>query len=258
MKTKIMILCAAALFTNASAQNSAGEATTAGSVTYEEIAKLEIKLEGDAAQFADQIPKEQVSQKILYFNPDISLYKLLETANNEEVMPQTTGQMTIRMKVSGGSDKTFCDMKNRKKVEQREFMTRMFLIDGELTRPEWKITGNQRFISGYNCQEANCTDSGRKITAWFAPSIPVSSGPAGFGDLPGLILMVDIDNGKRIITAKTINPKLEDPGILEIPKEGKKVSQEEYKKMVDEKMKEMGEENGGNGANVHIIIRGGE
>ena len=257
MKTKIMILCAIALFTNASAQNSAEAGTTAGSVIYEEVARLEIKLEGDAAQFADQIPKEQVSQKILYFNPDISLYRLLETTSNDDVMPQTTGHMTVRMKISGGSDKIFCDMKNRKKIEQKEFMTRMFLIDGELIRPEWKITGNQRLISGYNCQEASCIDNGRKISAWFSPSIPVSAGPAGFGDLPGLILMVDIENGKRLITAKSVNTVLEDAGILEIPKEGKKVSQEEYKKMVDEKMKEMGEENGG-GGNVHIIIRGGE
>jgi GLPGLI family protein len=242
MKTKILILCAIVFLSKANAQNSAGESTTEGSVIYEEIAKLEIRLEGDAAQFADQIPKEQVSQKILYFNPDNSLYKLLEAANNEDVMPQTTGHMTVRMKISGGSDKIFCDMKNRKKIEQKEFMTRMFLIDGELARPEWKITGNQKMISGYNCQEATCIDNGRKISAWFFPSIPVSAGPAGFGDLPGLILMVDIENGKRIITAKTITPKLDDAGILEIPKEGKKVSQEEYKKMVDEKMKEMGEE----------------
>lgn len=255
MKTKILILCSLTLFARANSQVGAG--IKEGSVIYEEIARLDIKLEGDAVQFADQIPKEQITQKILYFNPGSSLYKLNETTNNEDIMPQTTSHMTVRMKISGGHDEIFCDMNSRKRIDQREFMTRMFLIDDELIRPDWKITGNQKLVAGYNCQEAMCIDNGRKVSAWFSPSIPVSAGPAGYGDLPGLILMVDIENGKRIITAKSINPVLEDPAVIAMPRDGKRVSEEEYKKMVDEKMKEMGEENGG-GANIHVIIRGRE
>ena len=46
------------------------EFIASGKITYEEKAKIEIKLEGDAAQFADQMPKEQVSSKVLFFNAD--------------------------------------------------------------------------------------------------------------------------------------------------------------------------------------------
>ena len=38
--------------------------------------------------------------------------------------------MKIRMVNGGGDDKIFCDFKNRKKTEQKEFMTRMFLVEG--------------------------------------------------------------------------------------------------------------------------------
>ena len=45
-------------------------------------------------------------------------------------------------------------------------------------------------------------------------------------DLPGMILQLDINDGKRTITATAIDQVLTDPAILIKPKEGKKVSAE--------------------------------
>jgi GLPGLI family protein len=105
---------------------------------------------------------------------------------------------------------------------------------------------------GFICQEAVHSDSLRSIRVWFTSSIPVSSGPAGYGGLPGMIIQVDINNGKRVITATRIDP-LTNPEVLVKPKEGKKVTTAEYKKIVDDKMKEMGDDHG-EGTN-HVIIR---
>jgi GLPGLI family protein len=132
-------------------------------------------------------------------------------------------------------------------------MTRTFLVEGNLSASDWKITGNSRIVLGYNCQEAILKDTTNVTKAWFTGSIPVSAGPAGFYGLPGLILQVDINEGKRLITAASFDPSIEVTDFLIKPKEGKKVTQEEYRKIVDDKMKEMGHEQG-QGTN-HVMIR---
>ena len=45
------------------------------------------------------------------------------------------------------------------------------------------------------------------ITAWFTPQIPVSTGPAKHGGLPGLILEVNTDNTSILCTKVVMNPK---------------------------------------------------
>lgn len=256
MKKLLLFLIILYTSVSGSGQETSVKGTTSGKITFEEKIKLEIKLEGDAAQFAESLPKEQVNVKMLIFSQDKSLYTEDDTRKPDEVMSQQTSHMTMRMIVSGGNDKTFADLKNMKKTEQKEFMTRMFLIESEIGGQEWKFTGNNRIVLGYNCQEAVKDDNGKKISAWFTTMIPVSSGPAGYCGLPGLILLVDIDNGKRIITARTIDTEFKDQALIVKPDEGKKVTQEEYKKIVDEKMKEMGNESGEGGAHVMIRIKG--
>lgn len=253
MKTLFMFLSALLLTLAINGQETTGKSTTKGKVTYEDKVKLEIKLEGDAAQFAESLPKEQVTTKVLYFNADYSLFQADEVKKPEDVMAQETGHMTMRMIIAGGNDKVFIDLKSKKKLEQKEFMSRIFLIEGDLGSNDWKLTGNTRTILGYICQEASREEKDKKISAWFSPNIPVSAGPAGYAGLPGLVLKIDINDGKRTITAVTIDPDFSDASLIVKPKDGKKVTADEYKKIVDEKMKEMGAEGGEGGA--HIMIR---
>jgi len=94
------------------------------------------------------------------------------------------------------------------------------------------------------------------ITAWYTPQIPVNNGPATYWGLPGLILEIN-DESQTIICSKiVINPanKLK----IEAPKKGKVVTQEEFDKIMDKKVKEMNERyNGrGNGESMSIQIRG--
>lgn len=255
MKTISILFCAIMLPLTVKSQNHPSQSITSGKISFQEKTKLEIRLEGDAAQFADQMPKEKLDGKILYFNPDYSLYTAGEEKTSDEDinMDQHEGGIKIRMINDGDNDIIFYDIKNNKKTEQKEFMTRKFLVDGDMVSSDWKLTGNFRSISGFNCQEALKQDSSKNVSAWFTVLIPVSSGPAGFGGLPGMILQVDINNGKRVITATAIDPSLTDPSILSKPKEGKKVTAEEFRKIVEEKRKEMGVENG-QGTN-HVIIK---
>ena len=257
MKTTIMLLVCAAMFQITAAQND-GKKITSGTVKYEEKVKLEIHLEGDGAQFSNMLPKERKSNKILVFSPDAALYtndKGVE--EEEEILSEEAGGAMVQIHMEEPDNKLYTDLKTRKQIEQREFMTRMFLIEGEMETSPWKLTGEEREILGFSCQEAIMEKDSVKTVAWFTPSIPVSAGPGSYNNLPGLVLEVNVKDGDRIISATSVDEHTGEMARLEKPKEGKKVTREEFDQIVDEKMKEMGAERGvsGSGTTTHTIIR---
>ncbi|HBB93419.1 MAG: hypothetical protein A2X22_01760 [Bacteroidetes bacterium GWF2_49_14] len=256
MKTTVLLLAGIAMFQIASAQNEVKKAV-AGTVKYEETIKLEIHLEGDGAQFANMLPKERKSNKILIFNQDAALYTSDKAAAEDENMALEGegGMMHIRMMEP--DNKMFTDLKNKKQLEQREFMTRMFLIESQMGTSPWKLTGNEKVILGFTCQEAVMEKDSVKTVAWFTPTIPVSAGPSTYNNLPGLVLQVDVKDGNRVITATSVDQDVLDVARLVKPKEGKKVTEAEFREIVDEKMKEMGVENGqvGHAEGATMMIR---
>lgn len=257
MKTTLLLLAGLAMFQVAAAQND-GKKITSGTVKYEEKIKLDIHLEGDGAQFANMLPKERKSNKILVFNQDAALYTNSEKVENEEnVLSEESGGAMVQIHMEEPDNKLYTDLKTRKQIEQREFMTRMFLIDGEMETSPWKLTGEEKEILGFTCQEAVMEKDSVKTVAWFTPSIPVSAGPGSYNNLPGLVLEVNVKDGDRVISATSVEENTGDLAKLGKPKEGKKVTREEFNKIVSEKMKEMGVERGGagEGATSHVIMR---
>jgi GLPGLI family protein len=249
MKKTLLIAAVTLACINGRTQTSSP--VTSGIITYEEKMKLEIKLEGESSQFSEMLPKERTEKKTLWFSPDASLYKMAESSENEEIMEQEGGTMVMR--IVSDDDIIYRDLVSNTQIEQREFMSRTFLIQDDGGKTDWKLTGEQKTILGYPCQEATREEDGRKIKAWFTPAIPVSTGPGNYGNLPGLILAIDVNDGQRTITASSVRPGEVDRSKLVKPKEGKKVTAQEFKKIVDEKMKEMGGEGGG-GQQIMIKI----
>lgn len=256
MKAKLFTLSLTMLSVVTWGQETSAPNIKSGRISYEEKIKLEVKLEGDASQYSDIIPKERQSEKILSFSNDATLFETGKDIAEDMTQVHEEG-VNIKL-VTSGDNKIFTDLKNKKIIEQREFMNRMFLVEQELPETDWKITGNQKVILGYPCMEATKLDTaGGKTIVWFAPSFEIKGGPAGFCNLPGMVLEADIKDGSRTYIAKSIVPV--DPGELKIkkPGDGKKVTEEEYNKIVADKMKEMGIEDGkgGDGAQVRIIIK---
>lgn len=225
---------------------------TSGKIIYEQTVKMEIKLEGEAAQFASQFPKERKSEKVLYFDNQQAMYQNNKAPKDDE-MEMHSGGSNVMIRMVEPENKVFTDLTLKKQVEMREFMTRFFLIDGEISS-SWKITGKQKMILNYPCQEATSVVGTEKIVAWFTPAIPVSVGPGKYGGLPGLILSVELDEGKNITLAKSIDltPVSKD-NFVKLEK-GKKVTREEFDKIVSEKMKEMGGSARSSGGSVMIRI----
>lgn len=223
---------------------------TTGTIIYEQLVKLEIKLEGDAAQFAEMMPKERKSNKVLYFNSKASLFINGETGEDEPTaMSSAHGNVMIKMQEP--DNKVYTELVSKKQLEQKEFMTRIFLIEGEVSQ-QWKLTGNQKMILDFPCQEAVTEFDSVKTIVWFTPVIPVSVGPANYGGLPGAILSVETEEDKKTITATSVDFSELEKEVLAKPKKGKKVTREEYNKIVEEKMKEMGAEHG---EGKQVIIR---
>jgi len=77
------------------------------------------------------------------------------------------------------------------------------------------------------------------VVAWFTPDIPVAVGPATYqGQLPGLILELDENNGQTVFKTVEISAKVSASKIKE-PKDGKKITQAEFDKEREKAMEEM-------------------
>jgi len=254
MKALLLVSTGLMVFTLLGAQTDPGKAIRSGKVVYEDMAKIEIHLDGEAAALAASLPKERKSLKSLLFNENASLYAN-EKASESSADPMVeSGGSMVMIKMMEPDNKMYTDFTARKQIEQREFMTRMFLIEKDLGAPDWKLTGNEKNILGYPCQEAvRQPNDSTKIVAWFTPVIPIPSGPGEYLNLPGLVLSVDLDNGKHTLTAQSIEAVDITGKQLSKPKEGKKVSDAEFKKIVEDKMKEMGAQ--GNGSGTRMMIR---
>lgn len=245
MKKLIFIIFSLALTIGVTAQS--------GKITYKETMKLNIKLDdAQGGQLADMLPRENVSEKILLFTPTATFYEQKE--KNEEQMVTENNGIATSINIVQPDNKVYYDLKNQKKTEQRDFLGRNFLIESEPDTLNWKITGKQKTIAGRNCMEATTQYKENKISAWFTPEIPVSSGPGNLHGLPGMILHADINDGQQIITATQISLEPIDAKGIAKPQKGKKVTKAEFEKIVEEKNKELGNGSGGN-AVIKIITK---
>ncbi len=224
--------------------------TTEGVIYYEDAVKLNIQLPEDADEsLRAMIPDKQTFPKALYYKGDESLFKDVEEADGEAgggSWSAESGGANIQIKIMKPENLTYKNLAEEMMTEQKDFMGRKFLIKTELGGLKWKLVKEQKEILGFACQKAELQDDKRTVTAWYTTQIPSSNGPDEFGQLPGMILEVDIDNGKRVITAKKVSPALPETETIEAPKKGDKVTKEEFEKIVEEKTKEMEKESGGN------------
>ena len=231
-------------------------AQTQGVIKYEETVSFQIDLPEGMEEFKSQIPNSQTNKMDLTFTEGVALY---EPSKNDEAPQDVTmgseeGGMMIKMKFDMPENKTFTNIAEGTMIEKQNFMGKKFLITGDVEKYKWKLTGEQETILDYSCQKATYQDSTRNLVAWFTPQIPVATGPGSISGLPGMILKMNRNDGEMVVVATSIELKEIEKKAIKAPKKGKKVTQEEFKKIQDEKMKEMNEEFG-EGSGTRVIIR---
>jgi len=261
---KILLACGAILFMNLlyAQQNE-------GKVVYERTMQIQIHINDNDA-ISQMLPKTRTDKFELTFGNNLSLWK---HAEEEIENTEFSGDgMQINMVGPGQNDIVFHDFNKARRVDQREMFDKKFIVEDSIRKLNWKLTGETQSILGHVCQKAITQRIGRRmqmsmdngkmerkeitdtstIVAWFTTDIPVPAGPEVQGQLPGLILALDMNDGRMVYKAIEISPKFDLASVKE-PTKGKKVTPEEFtserNKMMEEMQKNM------QGSGNRFIIR---
>lgn len=239
-----------------------------GKVVYERVSQMIARFNINGVD--QEMPKTRKDNFELIFSSGKSLWRAVEKDDENNDAGEGDG-MQIRMIVAGSNDVLFTNFETGKRVEKREFMDKNFIVDDSIGKLKWKMTGETKTILNHTCMKATTekistqmrmnVDNGvveRKeiqdtavVIAWFANDIPVPAGPAEYqGQLPGLILEMDINSGKQKFTAMSIPEKFDLTEIKE-PIGKKHYTAAEFKIERDKLMNEM-QKNNQSGGNIQI------
>ncbi len=147
---------------------------------------------------------------------------------------------------SGGSGIYYKDLKSNIKLHQRESLDeKTYLINENPINYNWKLLKESKIILNYKCFKAVGTYEDysyiRKqkitltITAWYAPSLPISFGPSGYDGLPGLVLEASRSSFYFIASSITFNNNTKNIKIQK-PERGKAVTLKEFNEILYKSM----------------------
>ncbi len=239
-----------------------------GKVIYQRksIMQMSFSSQGDAPQSSTQTRTDKF--ELNFANNQMSWKQMEDEIQDEN---PSGGAFVIRT-MGGGDDVTYCDFSQARKVESREFFDKKFLIADSIRKGVWKVSDETKTILDHVCRKgtsqriakrmsmtmANGKAEQKEITdtssivAWFTMDIPFSSGPEIQGQLPGLILELEVNNGRTVYTALEISPKPNLSAIKE-PTKGKKVTPAEFTEERNKMMAEMQKNNQGrNGVQIRM------
>jgi GLPGLI family protein len=218
-----------------------------GIITYENKVNVHRTLPPDRQEMKNMMPEFRTNKEQLIFNSQESLYKPLEAEEDEDV---ENGE-GMRMQIRTPQNEIYVRPSESKRILLQEFMGKKYLIEDTLKMTAWKFGDETKVIQTYTCKQATYYNEERKqnVTAWYTESLRPFLGPENYNTLPGTVLMIDINDGERIITAAKIEARPLKKNEMKIPSGGTKTTLAEFRKMMNEQMERM-RANGGN-----IIIR---
>jgi GLPGLI family protein len=241
-----------------------------GTVTYERVSKMIARFNINGVD--NEVPQTRKDNFELVFGNNQSLWKAAEQENEDAASFTNESGAHIQMVVAGSNDVMYVNFATGKRTEKREFFDKTFIIDDSIGKLKWKMTGETKTILNHNCMKALATristqmrmtmDDGKmerkeiqdtsNIVAWFTNDIPVSAGPGEYqGQLPGLILEMDVNNGRQTYIAKSISEKA-DLALIKEPTGKKHYTPDEFRKERDKMMKEMEQNNQGGNRQIRI------
>ncbi len=131
------------------------------------------------------------------------------------------------------------DLRESAIITQKNIFGSDYLLTDSIKRTDWKITGEQRTIAGFECRKAVCKmlDS-IVVIAFYTDDIIPSTGPESFGGLPGMILGLAIPKMHTTWYATKLELVNQPPAQMKPPKEGKKYSTPQFNREMNELMKQ--------------------
>jgi GLPGLI family protein len=246
-----------------------------GRVTYERTFQLPTRIFGGSnPDIVAQLPKSRTDQYELLFGNNQSLWQYLPDANADgdpNTITAGGGAMVFRF-AGGANDISYSNLDKGVSISQREIADKNYVVTDSIRKLDWKLTDESKTILNYKAFKAIAQristrpritmENGEmkreivpdtlKVIAWFTSDIPVSAGPGIYqGQLPGLILELEENNGQIVFKVVDVSPKVSLSKIKE-PKDGKKITQAEFEKERDKLMEEM-RKNMPNGMRVRTV-----
>jgi len=219
--------------------------TTEGTIIYEMKINLHRNLPPERESLKSMIPEFMTQKMQLSFNANESVYKPVEDEEEDVQLGSGRGGMMRWMRNMGA---TYLNFQTQQWLELREFMGKKFLIEDTLKVRSWKFEDEEKNINGYACKKATMEDEFMnrrvKVVAWYADQLLAPVGPDRFYSLPGTVLEVNVDDEFVIFRPLSISIQAPSKADLKAPSEGKKVTRAEFRKIVEERMKEMGTQSG--------------
>jgi GLPGLI family protein len=253
-----------------------------GKVLYERTIQLQfrggdIRFGGDGAPPpppSEGRPTERKDKFELSFANNQSLWESVpEMDDNDNVLGEGPGGGRMVMRFAGGDDLSYHNFTTGKRLDERELSAKKYVVEDSIQKIKWKLTEETKTILGHTAQKATGERYGMRsvmsmengemkrqmmpdttiVSAWMAMDIPVPAGPEFQGQLPGLILELEMNNGRITYRALEISQKVNASAIKE-PKGGKRITAAEFTKLRDKEMDEM-RRNIPGGARIQIVTQ---
>jgi len=264
MKKLFMAGCTILFLYNVQAQQ------TSGTVTYVRTMQMQMHTIDDH-QSEKIIPQGLTDKFELSFGNNKSLWKHAEEEMENDELGGNGNGVHIRMIGGGQDDVSYFNFDLEKKVDQRNMFEKKFIVTDSIKKLNWKLTGETQTLLGHVCQKAISErltkrmtmnmDNGKmerkevddtaKLVAWFTTDIPVPAGPEVAGQLPGLILLLDMGDGKTVYKATEISGKVKLDDIKE-PVKGKRVTPDKFRAETMKMMDDMQKNNAGGNRTIRI------
>tara|TARA_B110000238_G_C16031024_1_gene397540 strand:+ start:307 stop:1050 length:744 start_codon:yes stop_codon:yes gene_type:complete len=215
---------------------------SSGEINYEitmevdenKLRKVSKKLKGSdyAKESAISILKNQGKTNFkLLFNTNESVFK-------EDESLKINDKKINLVKILIGKGLFYTKKSSKKIINKEESFGEVFLI--EVPYLKWVLTQESKKIGKYLCYKATTEKEGEnkkgkfvnKITAWYTSELPINFAPKDYFGLPGLIL--ELKEGNLLFKVSKIKLNLKEKIVLKEPVKGKKVTLEEYNKIVKE------------------------
>ena len=213
-----------------------------GKVIYERIIQMQFRRMNANPEMTANLPRERKEKLELSFSSKGSLLESVAEIE-EDNGNDGGGNRAFGPGFGGNNDIVFHDFETGRRIDQRELNARNYIVEDSIQKLKWKLTGETKTILGHTVQQAKAEKYGTRsmmamengemkrqqvpdtnlVIAWYAPAIPVPAGPELQGQLPGLILELDLNNGRTVYKALELSPKV-NPAAIKEPKKGKKVS----------------------------------
>jgi len=231
----------------------------AGTISYQQVIRYDFKnikeAHGDnqrTSAWLASLPEETSAVRVLNFNTEKALFEE-KVSKSVPADPRLQRAIMYEGMLSPPRpvvQKVYYDFEKNQKLQQVEYLTRLFLVNSEIETVPWKLGSEKKKVLDYTCMKATMILDDQDIVAWFSPEIPVPLGPSIFSGLPGLILAVE-RNGETAYVASSV--KLAPPAeeALIKPDKGSKVSVEEFAIIQEEKEKEWKENSNSDDLNPH-------